>query len=335
MFQNDIGIDLGTANVLVYKKGKGIILREPSVVAIDKYTGKVIKIGNEAKEMIGRTPSSILAIRPLRDGVIADYEKTAQMVKELLKKAGRKGLFGRIRVMISIPTGVTAVERRAVEQAADDAGANYVRTIEEPLSAAIGAGLPISEPLGSMIVDIGGGTTEVAVISLSGIVASCSVRVAGDKLDEAIIAYVKKNFNVLIGERTAEEIKINIGSAFPQDDEFEMEIRGRDLLNGLPGNIKVNSTQIREALSEPVQRIVDAVKVTLEKTPPELAADIIDNGIMLSGGGALLRGLDMKIKSETGIDIKIAENPIDCVAEGTGLALMHFDELLSVSNTAN
>lgn len=333
MFQNDIGIDLGTANILVYKKGKGIILREPSVVAIDKVSGRVLKIGNEAKEMIGRTPGSIMAIRPLKDGVIADYEKTAQMIKELIKKAGGSGFLNRTRVMISIPSGVTAVEKRAVEQAADDAGAKYVRTIEEPLAAAIGAGLPIAEPVGSMVVDIGGGTTEVAIISLAGIVTSCSVRTAGDKLDEAIITYVKKHFNVLIGERTAEDVKIKIGSAYPMEEELEMEIRGRDLINGLPGNITVNSVQIREALDDAVQNIVDAVKNTLEKSPPELASDIIDKGIMLTGGGALLRGLDKRISKETGIEVKIAEKPLDCVAEGTGLALSHLDVINSASES--
>ena len=295
MFSKEIGIDLGTANTLVFLKGKGIIKREPSVVAMDMRTDNVLAVGLQAKNMIGRTPGSIVAVRPLKDGVIADFDVTSSMLKYFICQSVRSMFFSKPRVVICIPSGVTEVERRAVEDAAKQAGAGVVELIEEPMAAAIGAGLPVSEPTGSMVVDIGGGTSEVAVISLGDIVTATSERVAGDKLDEAIISYVKRKYNLLIGERTAEDIKINMGSAVPYDDEGEMSIKGRNLLDGLPKNIVITSSEVREALAEPLKCIVNAVKSTLENTPPELSADIIDHGIMLTGGGALLRGLDTLI----------------------------------------
>ncbi len=323
LFSQDIGIDLGTANTLVFVKGKGIVIREPSVVAVDQRSNppRVVAVGIEAKDMIGRTPGSITAVRPLKDGVIADFEITSDMLKAFIKRASSSSPFMRTRVMICIPSGVTEVERRAVYDAAKSAGAKYVSLIEEPMAAAIGAGLPVSEAIGSMVVDIGGGTSEVAVISLGDVVTSRSVRVAGDNFDEAIIAYIKKKYNLLIGERTAEDIKITIGSAYPYDGEGAMNIKGRNLMDGLPKNIEISSEEIREALADPVNQILDAVRATLEKTPPELAADIIDKGIMLTGGGALLRGLDKLIAGETKIPVLIAENPLDCVVDGTGTCL--------------
>ena len=323
----DVGIDLGTANTLVYMKGKGIIMREPSVVAVDTKTDEVRCVGGEAKAVIGRTPGSIVAVRPLKDGVIADFDITANMLENFLKKACGNSMFSRPRVVICIPSGVTEVERRAVREASLRAGARQVSIIEEPMAAAIGAGLPISEPTGSMIVDIGGGTSEVAVISLGGIVASRSVRVGGDEFDQSIIAYIKRKYNLLIGERTAEDIKIQIGSAYPLEEETTLEIKGRNLVDGLPKNITIGSEEIREALSESLYKVVDAVKETLERTPPELSADIIDHGITLSGGGALLRGLDQLISTETGIDVHVAETPLDCVALGSGAVLDHIDKL--------
>lgn len=327
MFNKDIGIDLGTANTLVFMKGKGIIMREPSVVAVDTKTDTVRYVGHEAKEVIGRTPGSIVAVRPLKDGVIADFDITASMLQIFMKKAcGNTSMF-RPRCIICIPSGVTEVERRAVKEAALKAGAKQVQVIEEPMAAAIGAGLPVEEASGSMVVDIGGGTSEVAVISLGGIVAARSVRVGGDEFDQSIIAYIKRKYNLLIGERTSELIKIEIGSAYPLEVETAIDIKGRNLVDGLPKNIQIKSEEIREALSEPIERIIDAIKETLERTPPELSADIIDHGITLTGGGALLRNLDELIHERTGIDVHIAENPLDCVAAGTGKVLENMDLL--------
>lgn len=326
MFTKDIGIDLGTANTLVYLRGKGIILREPSVVAVNTRTEKARYVGKEAKQVIGRTPGSIVAVRPLKEGVIADFDLTITMLQEFIHKVLKGTILTRARVIICIPSGVTAVERRAVKEATEKAGARHVSVIEEPMASAIGAGLPTTEPCGSMIVDIGGGSSEVAVISLGGIVASRSVRCAGDALDASIINYIKKKYNLLIGERMAENIKLTIGSAFPSENEGNMEIKGRNLLNGLPENITVTSAEIRDAMTEPLSRIIDAIKSTLEETPPELAADIIDQGITLAGGGALLRGLDKLINRETGIPVYIAEFPLDCVAEGAGKVLENMDK---------
>ena len=333
MFTCDIGIDLGTANTLVYMKGRGIIVREPSVVAVDARTDelRVRCVGHEAKAIIGAAPNSILAVRPLKDGVIADFDITAAMLQSFIRQACGSRLFVRPRVVICVPSGVTEVERRAVRQAAAKAGARQVTVIEEPMAAAIGAGLPTAEPVGSMIVDIGGGTAEVAVISLSGIVASRSVRCAGDALDQSITSFIKRKYNLLVGERTAEQIKLEIGSACPPDPtdtehgETTMEIKGRNLVDGLPKDILIRSEEVREAMNENLMRIVEAIKDTLECTPPELSSDIIDRGIMLSGGGALLRGLDTLIQNETGIEVHIAEAPLDCVALGAGAVLDHPD----------
>ena len=324
MFSKDIGIDLGTANTLVYMKGKGIVMREPSVVAVDVRSDTVLAVGSEAKSMIGRTPGSIVAIRPLKDGVIADFDITATMLKHFIRQATKSNSLGRPHIVVCIPSGVTEVERRAVEDAARQAGANNVELIEEPMAgAAIGAGLPVGDPRGSMVVDIGGGSTEVAVISLGDIVTSRSVRIAGDKFDEAIINYVKRKYNLLIGERTAEAIKISLGSAYTCEDmeTAGLDIKGRDMTDGLPKNVTITGPEVRDALSEPFSYIIDAIKNTLEQTPPELAADIIDNGITLTGGGALVRGLDRLITQETGMPVFVAENAIDCVAEGTGKRL--------------
>jgi len=322
-FSQEIGIDLGTANTLVFVKNKGIVIREPSVVAVDqrKNPPQVLAVGDQAKQMIGRTPGSIVAVRPLKDGVIADFNITADMLKEFLRRAMSSSPFGRANVLICIPSGVTEVEKRAVYGAAKGAGAKRVDTIEEPMAAAIGAGLPVSEPTGSMVVDIGGGTSEVAVISLGDVVTSRSTRVAGDNFDDAIIAYIKKKYNLLVGERTAEDIKVKIGSAFPYEGEGTMVIKGRNLMDGLPKHVEVTSEEIREALADPVNQILDAIRATLERTPPELAADIIDHGITLTGGGALLRGIDHLISSETKIPVHIAENALDCVVDGCGLCL--------------
>ena len=333
MFTCDIGIDLGTANTLVYMKGRGIIIREPSVVAVDARTDelRVRCVGHEAKAIIGAAPNSILAVRPLKDGVIADFDITAAMLQSFIRQACGSRLFVRPRVVICVPSGVTEVERRAVRQAAAKAGARQVTVIEEPMAAAIGAGLPTAEPVGSMIVDIGGGTAEVAVISLFGIVASRSVRCAGDALDQSITSFIKRKYNLLVGERTAEQIKLEIGSACPPDPtdtehgETTMEIKGRNLVDGLPKDILIRSEEVREAMNENLMRIVEAIKDTLECTPPELSSDIIDRGIMLSGGGALLRGLDTLIQNETGIEVHIAEAPLDCVALGAGAVLDHPD----------
>lgn len=333
LFSQDIGIDLGTANTLVFVKGKGIVTREPSVVAVDVRSNpnRVVAVGIEAKEMIGRTPGSIIAVRPLKDGVIADFDITSDMLKELIRRATSGSPFNRARVMICIPSGVTEVEKRAVHDAARSAGAKYVSLIDEPMAAAIGAGLPVSEATGSMVVDIGGGTSEVAVISLGDIVTSRSARIAGDNFDEAIISYIKKKYNLLVGERTAEEIKIRIGSAYPYEGEGTMDVKGRNLMDGLPKNIEVSSEEIREALADPVNQILDAIRATLEKTPPELSADIIDHGIMLTGGGALLRGLDRLIAVETKMPVHVAENPLDCVVDGTGMCLE--SDVLGITGT--
>lgn len=330
MFTKDIGIDLGTANTLVYMKGKGIIIREPSVVAVDVRNDTVKSVGQAAKDVVGRTPGSIVTVRPLKDGVIADFDITTSMLQEFIRKALNNSMLSRARVVICIPSGVTAVERRAVKESAEKAGAKKVMIVEEPMAAAIGAGLPVSEPTGSIVVDIGGGTTEVAVISLGGIVAAKSVRVGGDKFDVDIINYIKKKYNLLIGERTAENIKIDVGNAFPLEQELQTEIKGRNLLTGLPENITVTSMEIREALIDSLQEVLEAIRVTLEKTPPELAADIIDQGIVLTGGGALLRGLDRLIAQETGMSVRVADDPLDCVALGTGVILENMEKLSSV-----
>ena len=323
LFSQDIGVDLGTANTLVFVKGKGIVIREPSVVAVDERTNPktVVAVGADAKRMIGRTPGSITAVRPLKDGVIADFDMTADMLKAFIKRAISGSPFNRARVMICIPSGVTEVERRAVHDAAKSAGARYVSLIEEPMAAAIGAGLPVLEATGSMIVDIGGGTSEVAVISLGDIVTSKSVRVAGDNFDEAIISYVKRTFNLLIGERSAEDIKLKLGSAYPYEGEAAMEIKGRNLIDGLPKSVEITSEQVRQALADPVDEILDSIRYTLDRTPPELSADIIERGITLTGGGALLRGLDKLISTETGMPVRVAENPLDCVVRSTGICL--------------
>jgi rod shape-determining protein MreB len=321
----DLGIDLGTANTLVYVKGKGIVLREPSVVAIQTDTKSIVAVGNDAKNMIGRTPGNVVAMRPMKDGVIADFEITAAMMKHHIRQAIKsKSIFsGKPYVMVCVPSGITAVEERAVIDATRQAGAKDAYTIEEPFAAAIGANLPVWEPTGSMVVDIGGGTTEVAIISLGGIVTSISIRVAGDEMDESIVTYIRKNYNLMIGERTAEAIKMEVGSAGDSEGIDNMEIRGRDLLTGLPKTIEITAKEIGVALKDTVYAIVEAVKNTLEKTPPELAADIMDRGIVLTGGGALLRNLDRVISEETNMPVLIAENPLDCVAIGTGRALDH------------
>ncbi|MCQ2435116.1 MAG: rod shape-determining protein [Oscillospiraceae bacterium] len=331
MFTRYIGIDLGTANTLVFVRGKGIILREPSVVAVNTRTDQACSVGKEAKEIIGRTPGSIIAVRPLKDGVIADFDVAATMLQEFIKKALRKTLFTKARVLICIPSGVTAVERRAVKEAAEKAGARPVQLVLEPIAAALGAGLDILQPTGTMVVDIGGGTSEVAVISMGGIVSSRSVRTAGDAFDMAIVNYVRKKYNLLIGERTAETVKLEIGSAFPEVHESTMELRGRNLLNGLPENVTITSGEVREALSEPLGIVLDAIRETLRNTPPELSADVIEQGITLTGGGALLRGMDKLINRETGMPVYVAEYPLDCVAEGTGKILENlpaYEEML-------
>lgn len=326
-FTKDLGIDLGTANTLVYIKGKGVVVREPSVVAIRNDTKEVVQVGEQAKLMIGRTPGNISAIRPMKDGVIADFDTTTAMIKYFIKKAQKsRSWFGNHpNIMICVPSGITAVEKRAVEDAAKQAGARDAQTIEEPFAAAIGANLPVWEPTGSMVVDIGGGTTEVAIISLGGIVTSRSVRIAGDSMDEAIIQYIKKAYNLLIGERTAEQLKMEIGSATQMDQPLTMDIRGRDILSGLPKTMNITSDEITDALADTINSIVDAVKITLEKSPPELSADIMDRGIVLTGGGALLKNLDELLKKETGMPVMVADNALDCVAIGTGLALEHMD----------
>ena len=333
LFSNDIGIDLGTANTLVYVKDHGIVLREPSVVAVQAGTNKVLAVGDEAKRMLGRTPGNIVAIRPLKDGVIADFEVTEAMLRHFIQKVHGKRTFFKPhpRVVIAVPSGITEVEKRAVKESALHAGAREVFLIEEPMAAAIGVGLPVQDAAGNMVIDIGGGTTEVALISLSGIVFSRSVRVAGDELDEAIIQYMKRAYNLMIGERTAEEIKIKIGSAYPMEKESTMEVKGRDLVAGLPKTLTITSQEVREALMEPIATIVDSVRVTLERCPPELSADLVDRGLVLAGGGALLRGLDKLLAEETGLPVHVAEDPLSAVAEGTGRALSELKFLRQVA----
>ena len=328
IFVKDVGIDLGTANTLIYVQGRGIVLREPSVVAIDKYEGKVVAVGREASEMIGRTPENIIAVRPLKDGVIADFEITQAMIRKFIKQANISSIF-KPRVIVCIPSGITEVERRAVEEVVMQAGAKDVVLIEEPMAAAIGAGLPVNSATGNMIVDIGGGTTEVAVISLGGIVASKSKRIAGDALNSAIINYMKKEHSINIGDKMAEEIKIAIGSAFEDNEEGFFDIRGRDVSTGLPKTAQIKESEMREAMSENLEEMLDAIKMTLEKTPPELAADIMERGIMLTGGGALIKGFDRYITDGTHIPAHVAEYPLDCVAVGTGKSLENIRELIA------
>jgi rod shape-determining protein MreB len=331
MFSNDLAIDLGTANTLVYAKNKGIVVREPSIVAVNKINNNVEAVGKEAKEMLGRTPGNIVAIRPMKDGVIADFEVTEKMIKYFIEKAHGRRFLVKPRIVISVPSEITQVEKRAVKDSALRAGATEVYLIEQAMAAAIGAGLPITDPTGNMIVDIGGGTTDVAVISLAGIVYSRSVRVAGNEMDDAIIQYIKRKYNLLIGERTAEQIKMEIGSAFPLDDEMTMEIKGRDLVEGVPKTLVVSDEEIREALSETVATIVEAVRVALERTPPELSADIMDKGIIIAGGGSMLKNLDRRLREETGLPVTLAEDPLACVALGTGQMLTDFNLLRKIS----
>jgi rod shape-determining protein MreB len=330
----DMAVDLGTANTLVYVRGRGIVLNEPSVVAVDVKDGRPLAVGAEAKRMIGRTPSNIQAIRPLKDGVIADFEICEKMLRYFIHRVHQRR-FAKPRMVICVPSGITGVERRAVMEAAEYAGARRAYIIEEPMAAAIGAGLPVHEPTGNMVVDIGGGTTEVAVISLGGIVTSQSVRIGGDELDEAIISFVKKEFSLALGERTAEEIKITLGSAYPLEQELHAEIRGRDLVSGLPKTIVVSTEEIRRAIEEPVSAIIDAVKVTLDRTPPELAADIMEQGIVLTGGGAMLHGLEARLQHETGMPIVVARDPLNCVAIGAGQCLEEFEALKRVLITTS
>jgi rod shape-determining protein MreB len=330
LFGRDMAVDLGTANTLVYERGRGIVLNEPSVVAVNTTTGSILAVGAEAKKMIGRTPASIVAIRPLKDGVIADFETTERMLRYFIQKAYRRNRLVRPRVVVCVPSGITGVERRAVEEAATPGGARRLYIIAEPGAAAIGAGLPVHEPTGNMVVDIGGGTTEVAVISLGGIVTAQSIRVGGDELDASIIAYVKKEYGLMLGERTAEEIKMAIGSAFPLPDEPHAEIRGRDLVSGLPKTIVVSAEEIRRATEEPVNTIVDAVKTTLDKCPPELSGDIMDRGIVVTGGGALLAGMDERLRHETGMPIRITDDPLNSVALGAGKCVEEFEALQRV-----
>ena len=327
LFSNDLAIDLGTANTLVYVKGKGIALREPSVVTVQKDSKHVLAVGSEAKAMVGRTPENIMAIRPMKDGVIANFEITEAMLRYFIQKVHNRKTFVRPRMVICVPSGITQVERRAVRDSAENAGAREVYLIEEPMAAAIGVGLPVEEPGGSMVVDIGGGTTEVAVISLAGIVYAQSVRVGGDEMDEAIISYIKRNYNLLIGERTAEEIKIQVGSAYELGERKTLEIKGRDLIAAIPKTVIITDEEVRESLSEPVSAIVETVRGALERTPPELAADIVDRGIVLAGGGGLLRGIDVLIKEETGLPVTVAEDPLSAVVMGTGKVLDELDLL--------
>ena len=330
-FSNDLAIDLGTANTLVYVKGKGIVINEPSVVAIERKSGQVLAVGSDAKKMLGRTPGNIVAIRPMKDGVIADFEIAEKMLRHFITRAHNRNTFVRPRIIICVPSKITQVEQRAVKDSAELAGAREVYLIEEPIAAAIGAGLPIAEPFGNMVVDIGGGTTDVAVISLAGIVYSESVKVAGDKMDDFIMSYIKRKYNLLIGDHMAEQIKFEIGSAYPQDDRKTFMIKGRDLISGIPRTLVIDDAEIREALAEPIGAIVNAIKIALENTPPELAGDIIDRGIVLTGGGSLLRGMDVRLREETNLPIITVDNPLTTVVLGTGKALDQIDLLRRVS----
>ena len=330
-FSNDLAIDLGTANTLVYVKGKGIVINEPSVVAIEKKSGQVLAVGSDAKKMLGRTPGNIVAIRPMKDGVIADFEIAEKMLRHFITRAHNRNTFVRPRIIICVPSKITQVEQRAVKDSAELAGAREVYLIEEPIAAAIGAGLPIAEPSGNMVVDIGGGTTDVAVISLAGIVYSESVKVAGDRMDDFIMSYIKRKYNLLIGDHMAEQIKFEIGSAYPQDDRKTFMIKGRDLISGIPRTLVIDDAEIREALAEPIGAIVNAIKIALENTPPELAGDIIDRGIVLTGGGSLLRGMDVRLREETNLPIITVDNPLTTVVLGTGKALDQIDLLRRVS----
>ena len=332
LFSNDLAIDLGTANTLVHVKGQGIVLREPSVVAMDSITKEVTAVGAQAKQMLGRAPGNIIAIRPMKDGVIADFEVTQKMIRHFIQKVhnNRKTLI-RPRVVVAVPSGITQVEKRAVRDSAESAGAREVFLIDEPMAAAIGVGLPIQEPTGNMIIDIGGGTTEVAIISMSGVVYSKSIRIAGDELDEAMVNYIKRKYNLLIGERTAEEVKIQIGSAFPMEERMTMEVKGRDLVAGIPKTLIVSDEEIREAMAETCSSIVEAVKIALERTPPELAADIVDKGVVVSGGGALIKGMDTLLKESTGLPITLADDPLSAVATGAGLILKDIKLLRKVT----
>ena len=323
----DMAVDLGTANTLVYVRGRGIVLNEPSVVAINTTTGKIVAVGIEAKRMIGRTPGNIIAVRPLKDGVIADFDVTERMLRYFIQRVHKRSRFAKPRIIIAVPSGITGVEQRAVKEAAYQAGARKVYIIEEPMAAAIGAGLPVHEPTGNMVVDIGGGTTEVAIISMGGVVSSQSIRVGGDELDQAVITFAKKEYSLMLGERTAEEIKMAIGSACKSDDECHAEVRGRDLVTGLPKTVVVSAEEIRRAIEEPVNTIVDAVKTTLDKCPPELSGDLMDRGIALTGGGALLKGMDERLRDETGMPVHLVENPLDSVALGSGKCVEEFEEL--------
>ena len=331
---NEIAVDLGTANTLIYVKGEGIVLNEPSVVAVEKGTGRPLKFGLEAKRMLGRTPDGIAAVRPLKDGVIADFDVTEKMLRHFLGEVIKKR-FLRVKpkVIVCVPSGITEVERRAVRDSAQMAGANQVLMVAEPMAAAIGVGLPVETPTGNMVIDIGGGTTEIAVIALSGIVSDTSIRTGGDELDMAIVQFMRKNYNLLVGESTAEQIKIRIGSAYPTGEEREMEVKGRDLVSGIPKTVRVHSSEIREALQEPIQQIVDAVRRALEITPPELASDIVDRGIIMTGGGALVRGLDVLLQQETGLPIHVDEDPLTCVVRGTGRILDDYDKYRTVLTT--
>jgi len=331
LFSNDMGIDLGTATTLVFVKGEGVVLCEPSVVAIERGTSHVLAVGEEAKRMLGRTPGNIIAIRPMKDGVISDFEITEAMLRYFIKKVHHRKVLVRPRIVIAIPSGITEVEKRAVKDSAERAGAREVFLIEEPIAAAIGVGLPIQEPIGNMIIDVGGGTTEIAVISLCGTVFSKSIRIGGDEMNEAVIEYLKKTYNLMVGERTAEEIKIKIGSAYPLEEEMSMEVKGRDLVAGLPKTVTITSEEIRESLQEPLRAILEVIKISLERTPPELAADLIDHGIVMAGGGSLLRGLDKLISEETGLPVHITDDPVTAVANGTGVVLSEIQYLKKVT----